>query len=66
MKQKPILYRVYTKKGEYHHGYSAKLEGSRNWAIDCAKTVRGRVTEVYDDENKTEESIFDFNKKAKK
>ena len=36
MKSKPILYRVYTKKGEYHHGYSAELNGSRDWAIDCA------------------------------
>ena len=65
MKSKPILYRVYTKKGDYHHGDSAKLEGSRKWAIDCAKTIRGRVTEVYDDVDGPEESIFDFNKKAK-
>ena len=66
MKKEVILYRVYTKKGEYHHGYSAKLEGSRNWAIDCAKTIRGRVAEVYDDIDGPEEAIFDYNKKVKK
>ena len=66
MKKEVIHYRVYTKKGEYHHGYSAKLEGSRNWAIDCAKTIRGRVTEVYDDVDGPEEAIFDCNKKVKK
>lgn len=65
MKAKPILYRVYTKKGEYHHGYSAKLDGSRDWAIDCAKTVRGRVTEVYDDVNAPEKAIFDYGKQIK-
>ncbi len=66
MKPKPILYRVYTNKGDYHHGYSAKLKGSRDWAVDCAKLVKGRVTEVYDDEHETEELIFDFNKKVEK
>ena len=65
MKQKPILYRVYTKKGEYHHGYSAKLKGSRDWAIDCAKAVRGIVKEVYADDD-TEKLIFDYGKKVKK
>ena len=65
MKKEVILYRVYTKKGEYHHGYSAKLEGSRGWAIDCAKTIHGRVTEVYDDIDGPEEAIFDCNKKVK-
>ena len=59
MKKEVILYRVYTKKGEYHHG-------SCNWAIDCAKIIRGRVTEVYDDVDGPEEVIFDYNKKAKK
>jgi len=65
MKSKPILYRVYTKKGEYHHGYSAKLKGSRDWAIDCAKAVRGIVKEVYADDD-TEKLIFDYGKKVKK
>tara|TARA_Y100000004_G_C8904522_1_gene408052 strand:- start:94 stop:291 length:198 start_codon:yes stop_codon:yes gene_type:complete len=64
MKLKPILYRVYTKKGEYHHGYSAELKGSRDWAIDCAKTVRGFVKEVYEG-YETEKLIFDYNKKTK-
>jgi len=65
MKSKPILYRIYTKKGDYHHGYSAELKGSRDWAIDCAKAVRGIVKEVYDGDT-TEKLIFDFNKKSKK
>ena len=34
MKTKTILYKVYTRKGEYHHAYSAELKGSREWAID--------------------------------
>ena len=65
MKSKPILYRVYTSKGEYHHGYSAKLKNSRDWAIDCAKAIRGVVKEVYDGDI-TENLIFDSSQKAKK
>ena len=58
MKSKPILYRVYTKKGEYHHGYSAELNGSRDWAIDCARAVDGYVTQVSDDLQRTEKKIY--------
>ena len=65
MKTKTILYKVYTRKGEYHHAYSAELKGSRDWAIDCAKAVRGVVKEVYDGDV-TEKLIFDSNDKAKK
>jgi len=65
MKSKPILYRVYTNKGEYHHGYSAELKNSRDWAIDCAKSIRGVVKEVYDGDI-TENLIFDSNDKVKK
>ena len=59
MKSKPVLYRVYNRKGEYHHAYSATLKGSLLWAIDCAKTVK----EVYED--KTEKEIFTSKKNAK-
>ena len=48
-------YKVYTKKGEFHHGYNASLKGSLSWAIDCAKTINGSVVEV--DEN-GEEKVF--------
>ena len=63
MKSKPVLYRVYNRKGEYHHAYSATLKGSLLWAIDCAKTVHGSVKEVYED--KTEKEIFTTKKNAK-
>ena len=39
-------YRVYNKKGEYHHTYNAKLDGALDCAIDCAKRVSGSVREV--------------------
>ena len=64
MKNKPVFYRVYNRKGEYHHGYSATLDGSIGWAIDCAKTVNGFVKEVFSD--KTEKEIFNCQKKTKK
>ena len=63
MKNKAVLYRVYNRKGEYHHAYSATLKGSLLWAIDCAKTVHGSVKEVYED--KTEKEIFTSKKDAK-
>ena len=53
MKTKTILYKVYTRKGEYHHAYSAELKGSREWAIDCARAVDGYVTQVSDDLQRT-------------
>ena len=58
MKPKTILYKVYTREGEYHHGYSAQLKGSREWAIDCARVVDGYVTQVSDDLEKTENKIY--------
>tara|TARA_B100000519_G_scaffold52091_1_gene42681 strand:+ start:8574 stop:8774 length:201 start_codon:yes stop_codon:yes gene_type:complete len=63
MKSKPVLYRVYTRKGEYHHAYNASLEGSLLWAIDCAKTVSGSVKEVFED--KTEKEVFNCIKNKK-
>ena len=62
MKSKPIKYNVYTRKGEYHHGYSPRLEGSLMWAIDCAKSVGGSVKEIY--ENGKEVEIFNWEKKT--
>tara|TARA_R100001377_G_C3174843_1_gene104422 strand:+ start:302 stop:496 length:195 start_codon:yes stop_codon:yes gene_type:complete len=64
MKTKTIFYKVYTRKGEYHHAYSAKLQGSREWAIDCARVVDGYVTQVSDDLEKTEEKIYTHGVKA--
>jgi len=58
MKTKTILYKVYTRKGEYHHAYSAELKGSRGWAIDCARAVDGYVTQVSDDLQRTEKKIY--------
>ena len=58
MKTKTILYKVYTRKGEYHHAYSAELKGSREWAIDCTRAVDGYVTQVSDDLQRTEKKIY--------
>lgn len=56
------LYRVYNKKGDYHHSYS-DLED----AICCAKYVLGFVQEVLNPENenaseKMEVKVFDATK----
>ncbi len=55
-------YKVYTRAGEYHHGYNAALDGALAWAIDCAKTVRGSVREVR--ENGTETEVFNYGEEA--
>jgi len=57
-----ISYRVYNRKGQYHHCYSNQLEGALTWAIDCAKTVQGSVREVC--ENGEEKEVFSFKKAA--
>jgi|TARA_R100000655_G_scaffold49128_2_gene86652 hypothetical protein len=54
-------YIVYNRAGEYHHSYNANLDGALNWAIDCAKTVRGSVKEVVEDK---ETVVFDCSPKA--
>ena len=41
-----VIYRVYNRKGQFHHCYSGQLDGAREWAIDCAKVVSGSVREV--------------------
>ena len=46
MSNKSVIYRVYTRKGHFHHCYSAALEGALGWAIDCAKVVGGSVRET--------------------
>ena len=49
MSKKSLSYRVYTRKGQFHHCYSTALEGALGWAIDCAKVVGGSVREVSDE-----------------
>ena len=46
-------YKVYTAAGEYHHVYNSTLEGALDWAIDCAKIVKGSVREVCNDGKET-------------
>ena len=58
---KPKQYIVYTQRGEYHHGYNGSLDGALDWAIDCAKTVRGSVKEIWT--NGREVEVFNCHKK---
>ena len=55
-----VSYRVYNQKGQYHHCYSNQLDGARDWAIDCAKSVHGSVKEV--SEKGEEQEIFSCKK----
>jgi hypothetical protein len=64
MKNNRVLYRVYNRKGDYHHSYGTTLDGSLDWAIDCAKKIQGSVTAVLEDEEE-EEEIYNFKKDAK-
>lgn len=57
MKQKLVNYRVYDKKGQYHHSYQIKDD-----AITCAKHVNGSVKELNEE---FEKEIFNA-KKTKK
>jgi len=57
MNEKLVKYRVYDKKGEYHHSYISK-----NDAINCAKYVSGSVKSVKDSEEK---EIFTSKKEKK-
>tara|TARA_A100001201_G_C4074447_1_gene196904 strand:+ start:437 stop:646 length:210 start_codon:yes stop_codon:yes gene_type:complete len=63
MKSKTTLYRVYSRKGEYHHAYNPSLDGALGWAIDCAKRINGSVVEVF--ENGDEKEVFACQKKNK-
>ncbi len=62
MSKKPVIYRVYTRKGQFHHCYSSALEGALGWAIDCAKVVGGSVREVTPEGVETE--VFSCSKEA--
>ena len=55
-------YRVYTRAGEYHHAYNASLEGALQWAIECAKTIKGSVNEVL--ETGEEKQVFNSGEKS--
>jgi hypothetical protein len=55
-------YRVYNKRGEYHHAYNASLEDALSWAIDCAKRVNGSVTEISN--SGKEQEIFNCKKET--
>ena len=57
MNQELVKYRVYDKKGQYHHSYQIKDD-----AIECAKHVSGSVKELGGD---YEKEIFNA-KKLKK
>ena len=62
MSKKPVIYRVYTRKGQFHHCYSSALEGALGWAIDCAKVVGCSVREVTPEGVETE--VFSCSKEA--
>ena len=55
-------YRVYNKRGEYHHGYNGSLKGALSWAIDCAKRVGGSVREVSN--SGKEKELFNWTKQT--
>ena len=57
MNKELTKYRVYDKKGEYHHSYTSKDD-----AINCAKYVSGPVKSVKDNEDK---EVFNSEKKKK-
>lgn len=38
-----IIYRVKDKKGKYQQSYSACLEDSYSWAVNCAEITHGEV-----------------------
>lgn len=57
MDQELVRYRVYDKKGHYHHSYISEDD-----AITCAKHVMGSVKIV---ESDSEKEVFIVNKKKK-
>ena len=62
MTNENTIYRVYDKKGRYQQSYSAKLEGSRSWAVDCAALLKGCVKEdLLNESGLTEKSQNIFN-----
>lgn len=62
MTNENTIYRVYDKKGRYQQSYSAKMEGARSWAVDCATLLKGSVKEdVLNEKGLTEKSQNIFN-----
>jgi len=60
------LYRVYDKKGKYHHSYSFDGRDSLSWAVDCASAVKGKVYEVgFDESGKSNTSKLVFSAEDK-
>ncbi len=57
MNQELVRYRVYDKKGHYHHSYISEDD-----AITCAKHVMGSVKII---ENDSEKEVFVVSKKKK-
>lgn len=57
MNQELVRYRVYDKKGQYHHSYVLEED-----AITCAKHVMGSVKMIGED---SEKEVFIVNKKKK-
>ena len=43
---KETKYRVFDRKDKYQQTYSPELDGSLEWAIQCANHTQGRVEEV--------------------
>lgn len=57
MNQELVRYRVYDKKGQYHHSYVLEED-----AITCAKHVMGSVKIIGED---SEKEVFIVSKKKK-
>lgn len=57
MNQELVKYRVYDKKGQYHHSYLVE-----NDAINCAKYISGSVKSVKPD---GEKEVFNSKKQTK-
>lgn len=57
MNQELTRYRVYDKKGQYHHSYISEED-----AVTCAKHVMGSVKII---ENDSEKEVFVVSKKKK-
>ena len=63
------LYRVYDRKGKYHHSYTPYNKEVLSWAVDCATSIKGKVYEVsLDDSGVSEKSklVFSFEDNIKK
>jgi len=60
------LYRVYDKRGKYHHSYTRYNKESLSWAVDCAASIKGKVYEVsLDDSGTSKNSKLVFSSEGK-